>query len=300
MSKKWAEECDPDLPARQFARATLAERVDVVEQLLPRAAHHSDEDIEHVHQLRVGCRRASAALRAFAPLMYNKPCKLKKWLSQIRDAAGPARDADVLLARFSEEEPNVITQYAVARLTDERRQAQQALVEIAKRAISGKLDRAVEQTLDLFQAKKPKRPPIGDFGRAAVYLAYTPFARLAHLENPTTDELHQLRIVGKRLRYSLEIFHGLFPNQPFEEIYSLVEALQEKLGRINDHATAQTLYQSWLAEMPAEELAAQVASRVITEHKSLLSLQSQFLRWWNPKRVAKLEQFFSEHCAIEK
>ncbi len=293
MSTKWAEKCDPEMSARQFARSVLAERLEVVESLLPRAAHHHEEDVENVHQLRVGCRRASAALRAFAPLMSAKPRKLKEWLSRIRDAAGPARDIDVLLERFAGEEADAVTEYAVARLTEERREVQRPLVKVAKQAVRGKLDQVVVQTLKSLGKKKSGMPKLGKFGHDAVCLAYTPFARLVQLENPTADELHQFRIAGKRLRYSLEIFHGLFTDQLRDEIYPHIEILQEQLGEINDHATAQQLYQTWLAEMPANELAAEVAGRVIAEHKAMLRLQAQFLRWWSAKRIAKVEAFFS-------
>ena len=37
MSKKWADTADPQMPAREFARTVLAERMEVVETLLPRA-----------------------------------------------------------------------------------------------------------------------------------------------------------------------------------------------------------------------------------------------------------------------
>lgn len=294
MSTKWAEKCDPECPARKFARSVLAERLEVVESLLPRAAHHHEEDVEHVHQLRVGCRRASAALRAFAPLMSEQPRKLKKWLSRIRDAAGPARDFDVLLARFAGEEPDAVTEYAVARLTDQRHAAQRPLVNVAKQASCGNLDRVVWQTLQLLGKKKSGSPELGKYGHDAVGLAYAPFARLVHLENPTADELHQFRIAGKRLRYSLEIFHGLFPDQLRQEIYPLIEILQEQLGETNDYATAQRLFQTWLAEMPADELAVEVAERVIAEHNTMQRLRTQFLRWWNAKRIATVEAFFSE------
>ncbi len=298
MSTKWADNCHPDVPARKFARTVLAERIDVVELLLPQAAYHHRDDDEHVHQLRVACRRSSAALRAFTPLMNGKTRKLKEWLSRIRDAAGPARDIDVLLARFSEEEADEVTEYAIARLREERRQAQEPLVNVAKQATSGKLDRVLELTLQLF-GESSKKPRLKKYGHMAVHLAYAPFARSMRLDNPTAMELHELRIAGKRLRYSLEIFHGLFSDELHADIYPQIEELQNRLGEINDHATAQSLYQSWLAEMEPDELAVAVASRVIHEHKALLRLRSQFLRWWTTKRVAQLETFF-QACAVDR
>lgn len=293
MSTKWAENCDPDTPAAEFARSVLAERMEAVESLLPLAAHHYLEDIEHVHQLRVACRRASAALRAFSPLMRRKPAKLKKWLSRIRDAAGPARDIDVLLAQFAyEKRPDLVTEYATTRLQAERDHAQKTLVKVSKEASRGKLDRTINRSLKLIKNRKSQL--LSHYGHDAVRMAYLPFARLLHLQNSSTAELHQLRIAGKRLRYSLEIFHGLFSEELRESIYPLFEDLQDKLGEINDHATAQALYQSWLAEMPADDLAAATAGRVISEHEATVRLGTQFTRWWSSRRMARIESFFQK------
>lgn len=295
MSTKWAAIDDPHIPAREFARTVLAERMKVVETLLPRATHHHGEDIEHVHQLRVGCRRAAAALRAFAPLMREKPKKLKKWLGAIRDAAGPARDIDVLVARFEKEKPNSVTGYATRRLQEERLAAQKALVKIARRASSGKLDDAVTDGLSLLEVKQGKKPRLDKFSRDAVRLSYLPFARLAASVDPTTSELHELRIAGKRLRYSLEIFHGLDPAL-VDQAYSIVEELQSRLGEINDHATAQALYQSWLADVSPNDLAADLAARVIAEHQSISRLKGQFARWWSSEQVARLHGVITQLC----
>jgi CHAD domain-containing protein len=262
---------------------------------LPRAAHEHADDIEHVHQLRVGCRRASAAVRAFAPLMKKKPRKLKQWLSTIRDAAGPARDIDVLVARFGNENDSTVKEYALARLQKERLQVQAPLVDVAKRASRGKLDDSIDVAIDLLSGGKSKKPRLDTFGRKAVRLAYLPFARLAVLENPTTPELHELRIAGKRLRYSLEIFRGLEPAL-VDQVYPIVEELQARLGEINDHATAQALYQSWLAEIPADALAAELAARVIHEHKSASRLEGQFRHWWSLRRVAQVHELVSQFC----
>ena len=140
----------PEQPAREFARQVLTERMAVVESLLPLAAHHYLEDVEYVHQLRVGCRRASAALRAFEPLFSTKPKALKKWLSRIRDAAGPARDIDVLLGRFASESfDDSVTTYACERLEGERRDVQQRLVKVAAKASRGKLVESVETMFEI-------------------------------------------------------------------------------------------------------------------------------------------------------
>ena len=296
MSAKLTENLDPDLPASEFAQSVLAFRMDVVESLLPLAAYHAADEVEHVHRLRVACRRASAALRAFAPLMKRKPRKLKRWISMIRGAAGPARDADVLLARFVHERPDGVTDYALARLSAERTAAQQALVGVAERATRGKLDRVVERTLKLLDSRNDSQGTLAAFGQHALEQAYLPFRRLADLEEPTIDELHQLRIAGKRVRYSLELFRTIFPNELHQQTYGLVEKLQTRLGEINDHATAQRLYQVWLGELPADGLSAGIAARVVQEYQQTERLAQRFMRWWKPERVSQLRAMFDRLC----
>jgi CHAD domain-containing protein len=290
MSIKWIENCDRAELVDPFASRVLQERMESVEGYLLLAAENHAEDPEHVHQLRVSCRRAMAALRSFTPLMRNKPRKLKKWLQQIREAAGPARDLDVLVHRFRQGEQDEVAAYAIERLEAERAAAQSQVAKIAKKALPKKFKNCVDVALVL-KLREPY-PTVGEYGLKAVNAAYEPFAQLANCDNPTSNDLHQLRIAGKRLRYALEIFHGIFPADMREEIYPLIEELQERLGTINDHATAQALFQSWLGEMPVDGLSAAVAKRVAKEHKSLLRHREKFLEWWSTERRERIEDYF--------
>jgi CHAD domain-containing protein len=290
MSIKWIENCDRAELVGPFASRVLKERMESVEGHLLLAAENHAEDPEHVHQLRVSCRRAMAALRSFTPLMRNKPRKLRRWLQQIREAAGPARDLDVLVHRFRQGEQDEVAAYASERLHKERDTVQSHLVQIADKALPDKLKKCVSKTLKLLDGKNSST--VAEYGRQAIREAYDPFAQLADLNNPTPDDLHQLRIAGKRLRYALEIFHGIFPAGMREEIYPLIEELQERLGTINDHATAQALFQSWLGEMPVDGLSAAVAKRVAKEHKSLLRHREKFLEWWSTERRERIEDYF--------
>ncbi len=47
----------PEEPVSAVAARALGPRLALVLELLPRAALHADQDIEHVHQLRVASRR---------------------------------------------------------------------------------------------------------------------------------------------------------------------------------------------------------------------------------------------------
>ena len=52
------------------------------------------------------------------------------------------------------------------------------------------------------------------------------------------ENLHQVRIVGKRLRYAMELFATCFTAPFKDDIYPRIEAMQEILGLANDSYVA--------------------------------------------------------------
>ena len=292
MSSKWIEVPSADAPAAEVARQALAVRMGRIERILPLAAFRYQEDVEHVHQLRTSCRRAAAAIAAFRPLMSNKPKALSKLLRKIRSAAGPARDADVLLARFeaqstTEEHPDEM----IANLRLQRESAQEALVTVAAKYRPRKFKKTVQRTLNSFGNgdRNARQMSYRQFGRSALEAASQAMFQLTSISQPTVAQLHQLRIAGKRLRYSIELFHGVFTPELRSEVYPVVEQLQERLGQLNDHVTAQAMYQKWLFEMPAGELAADLATRIVAEYDSAIEARREFLQWWAAPQTAALE-----------
>ncbi len=293
MRSKWIDIASPGLPAAEVAAEVLRLRAQVVDALLPLAAHQADRDVEYVHQLRVGCRRASAALAAFRPLMNGRTKRLRGWLKQIRRAAGPARDVDVLLERIDKEENHRAGHdYLVARLQHRRERAQAALIAIEATAQDSELSKSVERCVTAL--RDHDEITIHDFARLAMRSAGKSMCQLADVSGANIDHLHELRIASKRLRYSIEVFHGVFPDELKNEVYPVVEKIQSRLGKINDHATAQTLFHDWLIEMSSGELAAQLAGRVAEEHAAAHRAQTGFLGWWTAQRAAAFEAQLAE------
>src|SRR3954447_16572906 len=95
---KWVES-QPDEPVGRVAARALAARFDRVWHFMPLAAE-KPADVENVHQLRVSTRRAAAAMDIFEYwLPKRRASQMRKRLKQIRNAAGQARDLDVLEQR---------------------------------------------------------------------------------------------------------------------------------------------------------------------------------------------------------
>ena len=86
---KWIEHLKADTPLPEAARHVLMARLQVVRNYLPKALHDADHDPEYVHQLRVGTRRADAALNIFSPCLSDRVFgRARRRLRRIRRAAG--------------------------------------------------------------------------------------------------------------------------------------------------------------------------------------------------------------------
>jgi CHAD domain-containing protein len=286
MSSKWIDIPSSDASATKVARHALSARLEQVERTLPLAAFEYQNDVEHVHRLRTSCRRASAALEAFRPLMQSEPKKLRKLLRQIRQAAGPARDADVLLARSESDSqgPDDI----ISHLEEQRASVQKRLVNIAKEFSAGQMTKATKRLRKSLVGEASQKS-IANFARSALREASQEVFELSAKSSPTVAQLHRLRIAGKRLRYSIELFHGVFSPAMRDKVYPVVEELQERLGQLNDHATAQAMFQGWLPGLPPNRRAANLARRIVAEHEAAQQARLDFLDWWMPEKSVALE-----------
>jgi CHAD domain-containing protein len=287
---------DPvDMPVAEAAGEMLRLRVEEVQKALPVAAHAEDgheESVEAIHQVRVSCRRAAAAQRAFRSLTGRGGKKLDRWLKRLRRAAGPARDADVLLERLRRELAldNSCSQQIIEHVQGAREKAQRRLTEADAKTAEGGFERALNKTLKTLAKAKPKqaKQSFAEFARAALGAAGEEMRAIDPLA-ASVGELHQLRIAAKHLRYTIELFHSAADARVRGDAYPLVEELQERLGALNDRVSAQARFQSWLAELPPNELAGCIAGVVVSEQAAAEQLRSKFLTWWLPQRQADLQ-----------
>ncbi|MCO6454954.1 MAG: CHAD domain-containing protein [Pirellulaceae bacterium] len=303
---KWIDRVGPDDAVSDVVHVALQSRLAAVQYYLPLAADEAEADIEHVHQLRVATRRAVAALKLFRHLLpRRRRRRLASRLGEIRRAAGPARDLDVLLLR---ETGHRETGQAAGeggsplalRLQRERREAQAPIVDVRRRLtrrqrlarqIDGLLGRVSKHPRDL-----PGRSsvPFDRWARHRLRPIVKKFFRAAPAEMTDIHALHQFRIRGKQLRYAMELLVAAFPPLLRDELYPEVEQLQEQLGQINDHATTLRRVRQWL-ESPADPgEAAELRQMQDRESRQLELAVSQFVGWWTPRYAAELQRRFRE------
>jgi CHAD domain-containing protein len=245
---KWIEDLHADTPVADAARHVLTVRLEVVRDYLPKALHEADKDPENVHQLRVGTRRAGAALRIFKACLPEKAhARARKRLRKLRRAAGAARDWDVFLLALADwpvrsEKQQAGFDFLAGQAMGQRLTAQERLREVCADEPFD-FDRLLGETVAAVQR------PADDDVVTLTDLARPLLSGLLHdLDEAVGRDLedygnlHQVRIAGKRLRYAMEVFAACFADRFRQELYPAVEEMQEVLGRANDsHVAGQRL-----------------------------------------------------------
>jgi CHAD domain-containing protein len=230
------------------------------------------KDIEDIHKMRVATRRQRAAWRVFGESF--RKGRTKPYREGLRDAArrlGAVRDLDVQLEgidAYRADQP-VNDQRAleplIASLGQHRDDARALLI---RELDSPGYARFVDDYIDFVRTEGAAARPIQ--GAAAPHRvretapsriwaayeqvrSYEPILRWADV--PT---LHELRIAGKWLRYSLE-----FVQEPLGDdaapLIAKVTALQDHLGLMNDASVAASMTRTFLVERAGDLSTAETA-----------------------------------------
>jgi CHAD domain-containing protein len=247
---KWITGLTATTPLADAARRVLAVRLEVVRDYLPLALNAAAKDPEYIHQLRVGTRRAGAALEIFAVCLPDKAYRLaRRQLRDLRRAAGEARDWDVFIAGMKErqeqrpESEHCAFDFLLGHAFGQRIAAQGRLAAASPASPFG-LDRLIADTVAAVSAPSPGQTAgrLLDLARPHLSTLLHELHQAATWDLEDYDHLHQVRIIGKRLRYAMEIFAECFDVLFREKLYPAVEEMQEILGHANDsHVAGQRL-----------------------------------------------------------
>ncbi len=209
----------------------------------------ADEDPEGVHQLRVTVRRLRAVLKAEAGGLEGVD-DLRVELKWFFGELGPVRDLDVLLDHFHAEavgfSPAELGALGrlLAGLAAERERAR-------KRAARALRSKRYGRLLRTLAAAATSRPPKGaatvraeknllaEIDRPHRRLRKAVAAMGADPADPADQELHDLRILGKKLRYAAELAAPV-GGKRVRRLVRATKELQDVLGEHQDACIAET------------------------------------------------------------
>ena len=268
----------------RYLSATAAE----IEQV-----RSSSEGIEPVHRMRVASRRLRNALDVVGPSLAAK--KFSDWKAGIRKITrllSAARDQDVqieYLTQFGSDHPPVEAagiRRLLLRLHQQRVLSQLKVIKgldtLAKSGVLLDIKKRTEPLLAFQEYIDLRNPNLCQLAETATLarledcLVYDEAIR--DPENIT--ELHTLRIHAKHLRYTMEIFTPLYPDQMPETI-KIVRQMQDWLGSIHD-------FDIWTTKL--EVFMAKERQRTV-----------EYFGYARPyQRLVPGLRLFSDHCQAER
>ena len=104
------------------------------------------------------------------------------------------------------------------------------------------------------------------------------------ISDPTkVDELHNMRIAAKRLRYTMEIFAPCFTGKDFSKLYDQVKSIQEQIGEIHDRDGRGPLLQAFLEARVGDraEIRAGLERLIAAQQSERAGLYRDFIAYWN-------------------
>lgn len=244
----------PTPPAVPAIARTLEERVDDLRGLVRRALRSWDS--EAIHQARVATRRLKAAIDLLQPLLSEDPRReFSKSLRKLRRSLGPLRDADVMLAHLESLRAPAGAAEGAAWVTRRMREHKADLRREAARKLTPRKALArLESWVDLEQEVRESHAAaapllariaptqVGTFAARADRLvrsggagALAPAAPEALADDHAGENVHELRVAGKLLRYTLELAKPLGYEVP-RSVAKDFKKLQDALGLWHDFA----------------------------------------------------------------
>ena len=218
---------------------------------------------EALHQMRVASRRLRAALKVFRDFLpVREGQSLNRSFRWIAGVLGEVRDLDVYAENFdrysqaiSTEDRECLAAY-VRDLESQRRRARKKLLTALS---SRRYQRLVERTgrfLDKGPAKSllqgDRARPIAEVGHDLIEGRLKKFLRRGREigEHPKPQQLHDLRIHCKRLRYSLEFYLPVYGDGGLGPLIKKLKRLQSLLGDHQDACIASERLRAFSARAP--------------------------------------------------
>ena len=248
----------------------------------------SSNDPEFVHQARVALRRLRSAIKLFAPVLPTEFVAAygQTWQT-LASALGEARNWDVFL---TETLPPIQAAFPNNRDLRRLKNAARQRAKGARQAISRLLATReyprllIEFTAAIYALGDILPVPLIEFARQQSYRrAKKTWQHAARSESLSPTERHAIRIAIKRLRYTLEFFITFLSQKRLGPYLEALTRLQDQLGLINDHVTAEILITDVLQGRPSGPVQGWVSGR----HALLVNNLPDTLRPWLAQNTQK-------------
>ena len=274
----------------------------------------ADIDTEFLHDYRILLRKVRSVVSLFQGVYTETQTQdLKNRFSAIMAPTGPLRDLDVYLLD-KQAYYKLLPKHLHAGLDrlfgmlSGHRQAEQ--LKLSQYLSSKAYKQEITALSALFArpgalAQGPDAQlPAHDYACKLIWRRYRKVCKTAaSIDAQTPDEqVHDLRIQCKKLRYLMEFFGAIFPATAFKTLLKSLKGLQDNLGRFNDYSVQQTNLQTMLQTLPegqtesylevAQSIGALLAMLHGRQLKERAKIMNSFARFNSPETQQLFRELF--------
>ncbi len=247
-------------------------------------AVHSDLSEEALHELRIACRRAEAALRLCQDVADGRAWRwLMCQLKTFRSACNKARDDDVL-SQWIKRHGASSSKSLRRSIRDHRAEVQPWIVKLARRlSEQQRFERRSRKVVKRLRDGELKGQIAQAFGQR-LFDEVSRFVKAIPSRRDDASGLHRLRIIGKRLRYSSELVTEIWPDIALVELNEHLHSLQDQLGAMHDQIVGIRRLQN---HSPLHS--ARAARPLVRKAQAtVVRLQRKFWRWWQAVPIERM------------
>ena len=240
---------EPDAPACEAVRLIMQTFLRVARR--NEAGIAADADTEFLHDYRVSLRKVRSILSLCKKICHaNDAARLKQTLAATMKPTNRLRDLDVYLlekTHYLSLVPEALRpglEIMFASFAVERQQhVARVSAMFQSESYTQTLDELARQfdSPHLLEAGPQSYEPAKLFARRLIWKRYKKVCDVAGqiTADSPDDDVHDLRIQCKKLRYAMEFFVPLFPEKSIKQRIKELKQLQDNLGRFNDYAVQQ-------------------------------------------------------------
>jgi len=290
----------PDMTVREATIIILKYLLHIIQ--LNVAGIKEDIDTEFLHDFRVAIRRTRSTLSQIKGVFPKEiRDRFKNDLAVLQKTTNRLRDLDVYLLNKENYQqmlpdhlrPGLEPLFDQLRL--ERKEEHKNIVNVLCANSYTKTIESWEAFLNSIEEQpetKNSHKPVIDLSRKFIFKAYNQVIQIGNQirDYSPASELHQLRIECKKLRYLLEFFASLFPEQEISLLVKQLKRLQDNLGDYNDLSVQQRSLKKYLETIASEYKDSQQTVAAIGGLIASLFQQQQSVR----KALAQTFTEFSE------
>ncbi len=301
----------PDMESREAARVIYSNLLTTMQANIQGIV--DDLDSEFLHDFRVAIRRTRSGLSLIKDVLDQAViARFKDDFRYLGRITGPVRDLDVYLlmednykARLPEHLQEGLHLF-FDDLARKRSREQKKLVRALKgqrcQAILQDWQQYLEDDDDAYQVGNSQKP-VGVQANSIITKRFQRILRDGKSIGPDSpdEELHRLRIQGKKMRYALEFFSSLYPQQEMKALIKHFKMLQNNLGDFNDLSVQQEMLKHYLATIrpgtvKSKKLSAAIGgllTNLYHEHRRVRArFEETFARFATRKHLALYRKLF--------